>query len=550
MAYGDPDPTVAAPDPSAAPLSPTNMPLGAIGGLPPSLLNAPPVMPRTAPDMADLTPTARNVPAVAPEGSGIARAPSRWDLTKHIAVPNAPGLNPTPPGWASANQTFGQAATDPTSGQFSPMNPGLTKLGKVLTILGSLGRGAAEGMSQPDFGRGFAAANQARQQDVQNYQGEQTNALNQALLRGKVAQLPLEQQKLAADVATAQQASQFVPTAYGPLPMAVAKLLLPAQIKAESAQDVAGTQAASRELVARIGAASHEKIAGVQGTLITPEIQQRFGLPPEFLGTKMKVSDVAALNRGSMFRHVPLATGLGMMDFDRQTQQVKPLTINGQQVPITQWGQITQVPDPDSPGNTKFATLGEARSQGMQGMGSAAFRVPLAQWLQEVVPHAGVTRMAFNTALDHANLLEQAIRALNNGDVQTLNRLGNRFKNEFGLPGPVTADAISEAYTREIAKMLTSGNLTVNDTKDVSKTLDPEGQSQEESLGVINAYRALATAKMQQLDKQGAFAAEKARTGGKGGGGNAPAGGGGNTPANTPPPPKHPAGFHRLGGQG
>ncbi len=94
------------------------------------------------------------------------------------------------------------------------------------------------------------------------------------------------------------------------------------------------------------------------------------------------------------------------------------------------------------------------------------------------------------------------MKALNNGDQNTLNSLQNRFTNEFGGAGPVTARAISDAYTREVTKMLSSGHLTDSEISTVSKTLDVNRQSQQQSLGVIGAYKALASSKMQQRRDQ------------------------------------------------
>ena len=94
-------------------------------------------------------------------------------------------------------------------------------------------------------------------------------------------------------------------------------------------------------------------------------------------------------------------------------------------------------------------------------------------------------------------LLLKAADALHNGDQQTINSLKNRFANEFGATGPITANTIAQAYTREISKMLTSGHMTDSEIGAVGSTLDPNRQSLPQMQAVIGAYRALAQSKMK-----------------------------------------------------
>src|ERR1700749_4011190 len=67
---------------------------------------------------------------------------------------------------------------------------------------------------------------------------------------------------------------------------------------------------------------------------------------------------------------------------------------------------------------------------------------------------------AFGTALQHADLLEQAARALSNGDSRMLNSVSNSLSVAFGDPAVTNFDVVRGAYQRELTKALTTGHIT------------------------------------------------------------------------------------------
>lgn len=164
--------------------------------------------------------------------------------------------------------------------------------------------------------------------------------------------------------------------------------------------------------------------------------------------------------------------------------------------------RIIEVADPDHPGETKFVRAGTAVAQGIAGKTSASVQVPKNVLKWATTGAGGVQAAAFNTAMQHADLLTQAVKALGNGDQNTLNSLRNKFKNEFGSTEPLTAQVIASAYTREINKMLSSGHMTDSDIKEIGTTLNVNRQSQEQALGALAAYRNLAASKMNVLYDQ------------------------------------------------
>lgn len=145
------------------------------------------------------------------------------------------------------------------------------------------------------------------------------------------------------------------------------------------------------------------------------------------------------------------------------------------------------------------------------GVGNAAMT---AVAKSEVPTAIGNQKVAFNTAIAHADLLQQAAAALKNGDSQTLNGLKNRFKNEFGESGPITAQAIADAYTREVTSVISKGHMTDSEIGTVGKTIDTNRQNIGQIGSVIGAYKALAQSKMDQLQKQEDSALKRTQTGG------------------------------------
>jgi hypothetical protein len=165
--------------------------------------------------------------------------------------------------------------------------------------------------------------------------------------------------------------------------------------------------------------------------------------------------------------------------------------------------RAVQVGDPNT-GAVTYEHAGEAIKNKDQAPGSIGFSAQKtaanAVAKGEVPKNIGDQKVAFNTAISHAELLEKAADALKNGDQQTLNSLTNRFKNEFGSAGPVNAQAIANAYSREVTKMLSGGHITDAEIGATGKTLDPNVQGPEQIKGVLSTYKALAQSKAQEPD--------------------------------------------------
>lgn len=411
--------------------------------------------------------------------------PGQADTTQ--VKDNAPPVTPQP---KFVKPTMQQATTG-QNGLPAQINPSETKLGKLVHILAAAGQGALAGWGQGSAGAG---AQQAREVPIQMAQQRQQMAQGQA-----------QTQLL-------QSQSQMVPTPYGPMPAGLAKLMFPAmiragattgaaQIGATSRENAAETAAGSRTGAAEIGAKARVTAAqlGLGPMASVPQdLQDQFGLPAQL--------PLRMLNQAESAQNRPLTvvqgeTGPSIVNKPAAAKG-KPGASKSLGLGAPRLGGVVQVGDPNNPGGTIMTTGGQAVRGNMAGTQSASVQVPKAAARSEVPTNIGNQKVAFTTAIQHADLLRQAVKALNNGNQQTLNGLKNRFANEFGATGPITAQVIADAYGREVTSMLSKGHMTDSEIATVGSTVNPLKQNYAQIDGVLNGYQALAKSKMNMLNQQ------------------------------------------------
>lgn len=110
------------------------------------------------------------------------------------------------------------------------------------------------------------------------------------------------------------------------------------------------------------------------------------------------------------------------------------------------------------------------------------------------------TRVAYNTAMDHADQLLAAAEAMKNGDTQKLNSLKNYFKTQFGSPDVSNFNAIANAYNHEVTSVVSKGHITDAEVATGHATL-PDNASLDQIRGVAAAYKNLMQSKRDELDK-------------------------------------------------
>lgn len=440
----------------------------------------------------------------------------------------------TPPGGTPPQlPKVGTPSYAEAAGSGGAGSPGLTKAGKLAMLLTSGLQGALAGR-------------QSSEEAVIQSGGRRSGGAGMGFEAGYMlpfqraaAEQQLEQQRAQTGVLQSEAQTINIP-GVGPIPGWLAKQMGPAYLRqqgqlgvqelkgpqAQALQQQKNTGALQKQSAANVGAA---QVAGInkrfiavpnvglydtqagsiipgtqQGTTITPEIAKDYGLPDGLIGKPMTLAGFASMENAQRFNEQPVEGAAGPALVNRnpaspQFGQVLPLGLGNPSL-----GRVVQVADPNNPGQVTYTTAGQAIQQGPQqpiSPQSAPSRAARSTAVSAASGPIGQQITAFNTALQHADLLQQAMTALGNGDQRTLNALKNAFKTEFGSSDVTNFQTIGEAYTREINKMLSSGHLTDSEIKTVGATI-PAKASPQQILGALQAYRALATSKMNVLQQQ------------------------------------------------
>jgi len=107
----------------------------------------------------------------------------------------------------------------------------------------------------------------------------------------------------------------------------------------------------------------------------------------------------------------------------------------------------------------------------------------------------------FNTAIEHLKLLQQAVDALNNGDVQLFNSIANRYATATGNPAPNNFDTVRNAVSGELSKTFKGTGATDEEIGLISGTIN-NAQSPDQLYGGIDYDLRLMQGKMQALQGQ------------------------------------------------
>lgn len=212
---------------------------------------------------------------------------------------------------------------------------------------------------------------------------------------------------------------------------------------------------------------------------------------------KLKNTASEILNRG----FATINTEEGVYERNRGTGSMTRLGSNPRMMFAPGERYIPAAMDPANPGVITIVKAKDAAAAGAQAPSSAAPAAAKATLKSAASGDIAKQSTAFQTAMQHADLLEQATKALGNGDERTLNTLKNKFQTEFGSADVTNWQAISNAYTREITAMLSKGHITNAEIESAGGTL-PANASPQQILGAIHTYKALANSKMNILKQQ------------------------------------------------
>lgn len=113
----------------------------------------------------------------------------------------------------------------------------------------------------------------------------------------------------------------------------------------------------------------------------------------------------------------------------------------------------------------------------------------------------GNTVRSFNVALYHLDSLDKLADALNNGNTQLVNKIGNTIATQTGGTAPTNFAAAKKLVGDEIVKAIVGSGGGVSDREEAAKTIDA-ANSPAQLKGVINTYKELMHGQLKGLRTQ------------------------------------------------
>ena len=157
--------------------------------------------------------------------------------------------------------------------------------------------------------------------------------------------------------------------------------------------------------------------------------------------------------------------------------------------------------DPANPENVVLMRAGEAANAHVSTPQSMSFQIDKAVTRAFTSGQPATTINYFNTATDHLKLLQETADALNNGNVQLVNKWGNAYANATGLPAPAEFNTVRAAVAGELSKTFKGTGATDQEISTIGDTINST-QSPAQLKGVIGYYLSLMSGKMDALQGQ------------------------------------------------
>jgi hypothetical protein len=384
-------------------------------------------------------------------------------------------------------------------------SPALTKKGALMAVLLGGLQGGMRSAGTKTFGQGFENAEQAPIQMAGaklglEREGLQNRVLSQSLpFLGLKTQVDL--QKGIADLNKTNAEAARIPGQ---------QKLDEAELAVRNAQALAGNYKEQEGILIDLRT-GQPLTPDASGLVSTPaDIAPAMGVKP---GTRLPAKQITAA-RNAAYGHLaaadpivvaqigvpPVNDPTALADWGKKAEAIKTRMSAAPRVEMTLARPI-QVADTANPGDTKYVSAGEAMKQGAAGPQSASVVVPKQAAEAEVPTNIGNQKVAFNTMIDHAELLKKAATALNNRDARLFNSLKNDLKSAFGSSDLTDFNAIANAYNHEVTSVISKGHITDSEVKTGGATM-PSNANLETINKVLDSYKALAKSKMKNLNKQ------------------------------------------------
>lgn len=113
----------------------------------------------------------------------------------------------------------------------------------------------------------------------------------------------------------------------------------------------------------------------------------------------------------------------------------------------------------------------------------------------------GNAMRSFAVAGDHLDQLGKLADALNNGNMQIVNTIGNKIAEQTGSPAPSNFDAAKDIVSKEVVKAIVAGGGGVSEREELARLMS-NAKSPAQLKGVITQYRNLMAAQHDHLLQQ------------------------------------------------
>jgi hypothetical protein len=108
---------------------------------------------------------------------------------------------------------------------------------------------------------------------------------------------------------------------------------------------------------------------------------------------------------------------------------------------------------------------------------------------------------SFNVLLSHLDTLSNLSDALDNGNIQAVNRLGNAYATATGQAAPTNFNSVKHIVADEVVKAITGGAGALGDREESAKAIK-DTNSPAQLKGVIQNIKQLSVGQLSGLEQQ------------------------------------------------
>jgi hypothetical protein len=444
-------------------------------------------------------------------------SPSQVLSKENQSIPTIPDVSNGPNGRQLTNPStanmpsagtpsFLQAATAGAQpGGVNAASPGLSKLGKLGVLLtqgvqGALaGRASSEQAILESGGRRSGGIGMGMEAGITLPWRRAQQLAQTQLAQGQVQNLPWQRAALIAGVGKTQAETGKDTAEAGQL--AAETAAMPSKTALEDAQALAARYKEDPASGALIDLQTRQPVNG--GQMIPVQSQEMAGVLNVPIGTQVPLTRAAKaadlLTKGI----TTVNTAQGVFERNRITGKNTRLGDNPREITLdmptgvldTQTGQQTMVTKRDIIANPgRYAPTGS-------DIPMAVKKQTEKEFASTKPGTAGGNAIAFNTAIGHLGMLNDAVDALGNSKYPIFNNFAQQYAKQTGSSAPTNFDTVRNAVAGEVAKVFKGGVPADAEIQEQSSVLS-KTNSPEQLKGAIRDTIGLMNSRLSALQER------------------------------------------------